>query len=386
MQRGRKQSGWLLFLIFLSCQLVRAQTPVADSLQISKSKEFTGQHLVQAGDTYYRLAKFYRVPVDSLVAWNGESLPIGKLIRVRSQAFVNPANRSESIAKTVAPSDFEPEIATSKNTPAPTKPSNPVSTTITHYEKQDNTTPVIHKTAQRVMVIPFDPYLYFSDADEDISRQSRVPRPNVRYAFRSRLSALLTPNGFEVVNLLQAGTNRNADSLPEIYKSLNYRYLNVTASRFNPLPAKQKTMVSGPKAWFQKQKEKAGFATPQEASVAAEGDKYYGVIVKSPDFYAYYNNRYQLDYYLFINQFEIHTDYTNCLDRTTQDFIREFTVHYTILDAKGELISGNKVNIPYVSNVNDLDKISRDNLGKIAQRILADLPSPQIPESEATQN
>lgn len=110
--------------------------------------------------------------------------------------------------------------------------------------------------------------------------------------------------------------------------------------------------------------------------------KYYGVSVKNPDFYNYFNNRYHPDYYLFINQFEISTDYTNCLDRTTQDFTRHFVVHYTLLDALGEVIVGNKVKIPYVSHVNDIDKIGRENLGKITNRILADLPQPQIVNSE----
>ncbi|RDC61433.1 LysM peptidoglycan-binding domain-containing protein [Adhaeribacter pallidiroseus] len=380
MQRRRRYSGWLVFLIFLSYHLVRAQAPIADSLLTSKTKELTEQHLVQPGDTYYRLAKLYQVPVDSLISWNGEILPAGKFIRVRPKVAsdLTPSSESGSSAP-VSPTNALFKSTKSKSTVVAVPPNTPVSTTITPA-------PVIHKTVQRVMVVPFDPYLYFSDADEDIARQSRVPRPQVRYGFRSRLSALLTPPGFETINLLRTGTNRNADSLPEIYKSLNYQYRNVTSSRFNPLPPKQKAIMSGPKTWFLKQKEKAGIATVQEATVAAEGDKYYGVTVKSPNFYTYYNNRYQPDYYLFINQFEIHTDYSNCLDRTTQDFIREFTVHYTIFDAQGNLIAGNKVKIPYVSNMNDLEKISRDNLGKIAQRILADLPPPQIPESEAAQN
>jgi hypothetical protein len=380
MQRGRRRSGWLIFLIFLFCQSVKAQTPVADSLLVDKNIDSTGQHLVQAGDTYYRLAKIYQVPVDSLLAWNGASLHIGKLIRVRSQVSGELIKSLDANTPTTSPhtNPFS-TAAKNKKSDLPIAPNNPVSTTITPA-------PALRKTTQRIMVVPFDPYLYFSDADEDISRQSRIPRPNIRYGFRSRLSALLNPSGFETINLLQGGFNRNADSLPEIYKSLNYQYLPVKASKYNPLPPKQKAVVAGPKAWFQKQKEKVGMATPEEASVAAEGDKYYGVTAKSSGFYAYYNNRYQLDYYLFINQFEIHTDYSNCIDRTTQDFIREFTVHYTILDAKGELIAGNKVKIPYVSNVNDLDKISRDNLGKIAQRILADLPAPQIPETEAASN
>ena len=90
----------------------------------------------------------------------------------------------------------------------------------------------------------------------------------------------------------------------------------------------------------------------------------------------YFNQHYAVDYYLFLSQFEIHTDYTNCLDRTQNDFTREFLVHYTLIDNQGTLIAGNKVKVSYISHVNDIEKIIRDNLNKMAQRILADLPQP----------
>lgn len=358
MRRLIKIWSGLLLLLFGGCPAGWAQTTLPDSA--------AGWYQVQPGDTYYRLAKIYGVPVDSLRAWNGDHLPAGKTIRVR-------ATRSATL----------PQIqATAANSPAgPTQ--QPTAAVSNQVDASPN--PAAETAAPRVVIVPFDPYLYFSDADHDIARQSRVPVPNVRYIFRARLSALLDPLGLEPVSLLSAGRRDSVDELRKVYQSLAYSYQPITPSRFNPLAAKLKTPPAGPQAWWQRQKEKLGVTPPGTANPAAAGDKYYGVKVKNLDFYPYFNSRYQADYYLFINQFEIRTDYTNCIDRVTQNFVREFVVHYTIFNAQGKLLAGNQVKIPYVSNVNDVDKIVRDNLGKMAQRILADLPGPQSFTSEAAQ-
>lgn len=381
MQRLGRLAEWLLLLvIYVCCQPLEAQVlPPNTPVTINKSlpADRKDQYVVQPGDTYYRLSRIYRVPVDSLIKWNGERLPVGKTIRVMAGDFP-PAPHLPVTGAREAPA---PAADSSKSAVIVTEQpgvefEKPASTTMTRYEESER--PVVAKNeAQRVMVIPFDPYLYFSDADNDISRQSRIPSQNVRYVFRSRLNAFLDPKGFQSINLLGGVRRDSIDELSKIYKSLAYSYQDITWSRFNPLPANQKPLATGPKAWFKRQKEKIGITPPVEEVIAGEGKKYYGVKVKNPDFYTYFNTHYNVDYYLFINQFEIHTDYTNCIDRVTQNFVREFLVHYTIFDAKGELIAGNKVKIPYVSNVNDLEKIVRDNLNKMAQRILSDLPQPQ---------
>ncbi len=209
----------------------------------------------------------------------------------------------------------------------------------------------------------------------------------MRYIFRTRLNAFIDPKGFESINLLGGVFRDSVDEINKIYKSLSYSYQDISQSKYNPQPVAEKPVTAGATAWLQKQKDKIStpntFAT--KPSIAQDETKYYGVKVKNPDFYAHFNKHYAVDYYLFINQFEIHTDYTSCLDRTTQNFVREFLVHYTIYNANGELIAGNKVKIPYVSNINEVDKIVRDNLNKMATRIISDLPRSQNISTETVQ-
>ena len=315
-------------------------------------KSANGTHLVQEGDTYYRLSRLYQVPVDSLQRWNGPGLKIGATVRVKPVKAANLASKEADVPVPAVKVPVTSQSAVSQN-------SNSV-----------NPTAAIG-SGQRVLIIPFDPALYFSDADNDIGWQSKMPKQKVRYVFRARLNALLEAPGYQTINLLKNAPADSSDELNRIYKALAYSYQDIKASDFQPVtPPKEK----GLKAWIKNTKEKVGIGTNEPLGQAQDETKYYGVKVIDPQFFTTFNNTYGADYYLFINQFEIFTDYTNCIDRTTKNFVRNFRVHYTILDAKGELLAGNKILIPYVSNVNDINKIVRENLSKMSGRIMADLP------------
>jgi LysM repeat protein len=409
MERTGKSLVIMLIVILWGLPLawVHAQTapPNPDPQQVSKPAPPKGYHVVEKGDTYYGLSRRYQVPVDTLKRWNGESLKQGTRVRV---SFTAGGQGAKAAASKPQPAAVKPQTTAGKQQ-APTgqvptkaivatKPAAPkaaakpaagmktarpqplaASTTRSPFSGPAEFSPA-NKEAQRVLVIPFDPYLYFSDADNDIAWHSSIPKQNVRYIFRTRLNAFVDPKGFESINLLGGAFRENQSELDRIYKSVTYSYQPVSLSKANPLPVTEKT-GNVAVSWIQKQKEKFSAAPSPEAtgnsSVARDPSKYYGVKVKDPDLYRYFNQHYAVDYYLFINQFEIHTDFTNCLDRTKNDFVREFLVHYTIFDNQGTRIAGNRVKVPYVSHVNDIEQIVRDNLNKMAQRILADLPQPQ---------
>ncbi|PIQ22557.1 MAG: peptidoglycan-binding protein [Cytophagales bacterium CG18_big_fil_WC_8_21_14_2_50_42_9] len=369
---GRNVRLLLLFLFWLSNTTLWAAVTQAlppDSVQKTLAKPVAkGYHLVQQGDTYYGLSHLYQVPVDTLKSWNGANLTLGSTIQISKAATATPKPAAASKAST----------GIKKTAPAVTQSDAPANTTL---GQRTATTPYSpnQKHAQRILVIPFDPYLYFSDADDDISLYSRIPRQNVRHVFRGRLNAFMDPKGFESINLLGGAFHEGVNELDRIYKSVNYSYQDIAYSKYNPAPVVEKPVKSAT-SWLQRQKEKlsapAGPEVAGNTSVAKDPNKYWSVKVKDPDFYSYFNQQYAVDYYLFINQFEIFTDYTSCLDRTKNDFVREFVVHYTIYDNQGQLISGNKVRVPYVSHVNDIEIIIRENLSRMAERILADLPRP----------
>ncbi|MEJ8802913.1 LysM peptidoglycan-binding domain-containing protein [Pontibacter sp. H249] len=316
-------------------------------------------YLVQQGDTYYSLSRRFNINLDSLQKWNGHKLQIGQTLYLDRQTMV-----AASVAKPKSRT-----VATSKAAPAGTSP---VGSTSASRSSAPATAE--YKTKSRVMVIPFDPYLYFSDADDEIARKSKIPRQNVRHVFRNRLNALLAPDGYETIHLLGGVYRDSVSELNRLYKSLSYGYQDNKQSKYNSQPV-VKEDKGGALDWVERQKEKLGLEKEQQPlPVAQDPSKHFGVKVKDPDFFNYFNNQYGIDYYVFINQFEVKTNYENCLDRAALNYERDFMVHYSIYNSKGELVSGNKVKVPYHSNMNDVQRIASDNMPAMAKRVLSDLP------------
>lgn len=331
-------------------------------------------YLVQQGDTYYSLSRRFNIPLDSLQKWNGNTLQIGQTLYLARQT--KPAERGTAAVDKPA---ARPVVTAAKSVPAGKAAA--TGTTAAQVAESNSASPAPapspaeSKTKSRILVIPFDPYLYFSDADYEIARQSHIPRQNVRHVFRGRLNAMLAPKGYETIHLLGGVYRDSVSELSRVYKSLNYSYQDNKQSRYNHQPV-VKEEEKGAVAWVQRQKEKMGLkGEPESLPIAQDPNKHFGVKVKDPNFFSYFNGQYGIDYYVFINQFEVKTVYENCLDRAAENYERDFLVHYSIYDSNGELVSGNKVRVPYESNVNDVQRIVSDNMPNMAKRVLADLPA-----------
>lgn len=385
-------------------------------------------HLVQKGDTYYSLSKKYGVSVDELLELNGAGLKEGQLLTIKKDETNTPA--PVVTAKPISPAPItatpKPVTATSpSSTPNPIAVMTPDKPTATPTVAAKPTPkpapiPVVVETPKpvvvatpkveelvseediyeydpnklQVLVVPFDPHLYWSDADDEIMRGSGLKtKLEVRKTIRRRLNALLDPMGYENIHLLGGNFLDTLTDLNKIYTSVSYDYQSVILSdaymktlaeqEADALKNGQKqsgevTTDNTVKNKFNALKDKVTNQTVvEEPKIDKNADKYYGVIVKDPKFFEYFNHKYSIDYYIFINQFEVITDYDHCLDRTTENYVRNFVVHFSIFDINGKQIAGNKYKKNYNSNSNNIDKITGDNLQEMADRILLELPLPK---------
>jgi LysM repeat protein len=307
-------------------------------------------HKVQPGETLYGLSKKYNTPLNDLLKYNGMELRAGQEIVV---GYKN-----------------QPKNNQVKNTEP--KPDN---------IQQTNSIPVTNvynydPNRKQVLVIPFDPYLYFSDADDEIAAKSKMPRTKVRDVFRRRLNALLEAPGYEMVYLLGGRAKDTLSDLNKIYSSVTYNYQNAIENpNYKPVVTPGDEAKNN-KTWLEKQKDKLTNVTKDSKyDVPEDHGNYFGVKIRSPqDFFSYFSAKYSIDYYIFINQFEVKTNYENCLDRAAQNYERTFTTHFSIFDANGKQVAGDKFKTHYNSNSNYIFQIVADNCPKIAERILAELP------------
>ncbi len=371
--------------------LVPYDGPVYEALEARRAEEASAEsdprvHVVQPGETLFGLSRQYKVDIGELLKWNGMELKVGQKLYVADPKKPVKAGDPVVEAPTKDPVKTEPEtLIVSAPERAPVKRS----------ESSESLTDVPLSVApsevypydpeyQQVLVIPFDPHLYFSDADDEIAGRSHIARTQVREVFRRRLNVLIDPKGYEVVYLLNGKQRDTLTDLNRVYSSVTYNYYDVLSSPYFQETGQHESDAldkgEKPKGFIARTKDKLSGNGQHDAHAIREldkSDRYFGVQVKDPQFFTYFADKYSIDYYVFINQFEVVTDYEHCLDRATQNYARYFITHYSIFDVTGKQIAGNKFKVFYNSNSNDVMRIVADNMPKVAERIMKDLPPPK---------
>lgn len=355
-------------------------------------------HKVLPGETLYGIAKKYNTSVNELMRLNNMQLRAGQDLvigfknqpKVSSNTPSTPPSRTEPKPTNEPPKPTETPIADAPKEVEEEKPKTIEkipAIVVTPKNELNNVTPYdFDPDRKQILVIPFDPYLYFSDADAEIAAKSNIPMTKVRQLFRRRLNALMDVQGYEMIYLMGGKSKDSTSDLNKIYGSVTYGYQEVLYSEANPNNEKYKaqenaseqTSKSSVKELFNK-KDKVQGANPATASsynTPKDHGKYFGVRIKDPALFDYFKQKYSIDYYIFINQFEVKTNYENCLDRAALNYERTFTTHYSIFDVNGKQIAGNKFKTHYNSNSNNILTIVAENCPKIVDRIMADVPPP----------
>jgi LysM repeat protein len=306
-------------------------------------------HKVEKGDTYFALSKRFGVPTAQLQRWNPQGLRAGEMAVIDYE-------------------EEESDVLSDIQNPR----SKPVENTRT--ERMDGIVPN-ESGLPRVLIVPFDPRLYFSDADLDISQRTRVPAQQVRYAFRKRLNILLEPQGFDVLHMLGGKVSDSISELNRFYSGVSYETVQPLTPMLAPQGAVSDQTETNRKGLSETLN---SFVSPEKKqTLAKEDSRHIGATVKDPGLFPHLQQRYLADYVIFVNQFEIHTDYEHCLDRARKDYERNFVAHYTIFNKAGERLAGDRIKVEYHSNENDLYKILEQNLPKIASQVMAQLPPPR---------
>ncbi len=322
------------------------------------------KHKVKEGETLYDLSKKYNVSIGDLLKWNGLEVEEGQTL------IVGEEDIKEDV-KSIEQPENEKDVEFTR-----TESQTVAGETYTVYDYD--------KTRKQVLIVPFDPHLYFSDSDDEIARGSSIPRLKVREVFRRRLNTVLAPRGYEPIYLLGGKHADTLTDLNKIYSSVGYEYqeqmLSETYQAKMAAEVEQQQQSEGNKSdklkgWVNKQKDKIqGEQSEDELRRDKYLGKYFGVKIKDPRFFTYFDQKYSIDYYIFVSQFEVRTDYEHCLDRSSGNYVRYFVTHYTVFDKNGNKVAGNKFKLNYNSNTNNISKIVGDNMIQIADRILAEIP------------
>lgn len=226
----------------------------------------------------------------------------------------------------------------------------------------------------KVMIIPYDPRYYLSDADRDIMEQSKTDPEKFRNRFRHEVDRHVQRTigrSYYCISLLNDTAAELRETLYEVIGRTGYKYEK--AIPITPKPIESDQVVK--KVKDPDEKEHRDSKTASMYIPVKDNAVYMHAVVSKPkDLFEQLNQRYETDYYVFLNQFDIKTNYNSCLDIANKIYRREVMVHFSIYDKTGNLIAGSYATSYFPSDSNDANKIIGDCFPQIAGYIAGCLP------------
>lgn len=219
----------------------------------------------------------------------------------------------------------------------------------------------------KIMIIPFESRLYMSDIDMKINQQTKWKFEKIRENFRQQLNSQLKLKLQSVAPIVSfySDSAKMAKDLAYIYRSINLSYDLVSNPNSKTPPVKQNGIKNG------------------QIVVEANTDKkFMNTTINDPKLLDYLSQKYKSNYFIFINQLDI-TNNAESYSLTTDTYMRDVTVHYTILDKTGKNISSGIATSQFSSKENEPKKIVSLSFSPIAAYITGELVSATKPPSEA---
>jgi hypothetical protein len=207
-----------------------------------------------------------------------------------------------------------------------------------------------------VLVIPYNPSMHLSDSDPHIAEGSELPMNKMRAELRENLIKSLNKNFEEVYDVRSESRdfvqhdNRDMDV---VYHTLRFETDSVYTLKY---PAK--------------------FAvkdTVKKSGHVKKESQYMNIGIYDEMLIPDLSEKYNADYFIFLNELEIKTHFDDCLNLALKIYRRDLMVHYSIFDKKGKQVYGDVAVSHFDSNSNDVKEISSKNFPQISKYILASL-------------
>lgn len=231
-----------------------------------------------------------------------------------------------------------------------------------------------------ILIVPFDSKMYFSDIDRDISQKTEMNFHEIKGKFRAALDQNIyiafkkyySPQSFYMMDQEEA-----LKELNYIYNSIGYKYEVVPEEEVVEKESTGKKFIN---KFKKKEKEEeyieAGVQNGQVVSQIDDREKYMMTKVTNENLLPNLDTKYKASYYLFVNQLDIKRAADMRYLATDEAYKREIKVHYTIIDAKGEVASTGAIKSRFSSSQNDIEKIIKTQFPLIAERMVNNLLGP----------
>ena len=229
----------------------------------------------------------------------------------------------------------------------------------------------------KVLIVSFFPEMYLVDDEHRFAKANNKDHKQILNYFRQSLDNEIIKvigDSIRCISLLNSSTESASDDLTLIYQNARYDYVSPMQMKF---PKNKVKYYIKPKdiETYQKHKSRNSIKDGQiESKVVDRNTQLFNISFKSNKLLFNLSKKYNNDYFLFINQFEIRSDYSNPYSSGSGTYPRKIKVHYSIFDAKGNFVFGSFAQTDLPPNENYLTNISKNYFPIIVKKIYQNSP------------
>ena len=234
---------------------------------------------------------------------------------------------------------------------------------------------------KRVLLVPFDESIYFNDATAEIAKRDGLTHDEIMEYFRYQLSLYITNaliDSCEVVDLLKDNTREAEADISGLYTTMSYELrlaeFELDTENMGALAKKRAEKLEEARRKQREEEMKAARPGIQNGELVGRkqqtDDMYLHIIIGQPEVLKEIASRRKVDYFLFINQFDIKTDYRDPYISGQRNLQRLMRVHFSIYNTNGEFVSGNyaSTKVPYYED--SKERIVNQYFPEIMRQIL----------------
>ncbi|MFA6262480.1 MAG: hypothetical protein WC760_13515 [Bacteroidia bacterium] len=219
--------------------------------------------------------------------------------------------------------------------------------------------------APGVLIVPFQGMMYFSDADQDIARSSKMNERQVGAELTNKMELNIYHQllaHFNAISLKRSTSLNGEEDLRRIYAATRYTLYSRSPDQTKVAPddgpqdAEADALV---KTWNKKTKEQRFWVNDTAVMLGS---------IQSDEVFKYLYKKHHAKYILFLTQFEINTNNKNSIEWTTQKYKHTYTLHYNLYHQSGRLLRAETL-ILQGDNENRLELISQKVLPILAQKL-----------------
>ncbi|MBQ2542742.1 MAG: hypothetical protein II554_05260 [Bacteroidales bacterium] len=234
---------------------------------------------------------------------------------------------------------------------------------------------------KRVLVVPFDERIYFNDATAEIAKRDGLTHDEIMEYFRYQLNLQLVNSlidSCEVVDLFKDNTREDEADISGLYTTMSYELrlaeFELDTENMGALARKRAEKLEEARRKQREEEMKNARPGIQNGELVGRkqqtDDMYLHIIIGQPEVLKEIASRRKVDYFLFVNQFDIKTDYRDPYISGQRNVQRLMRVHFSIYNSNGEFVSGNyaSTKVPYYED--SKERIVNQYFPEIMRQIL----------------